>query len=395
MRRLGQPHGRHIFSVFSLSTADQEFCDIRPFAHAFYSYSFTPRRLFNSPFGRLNQFQRGRDLVSLEQIHKQIAAEINQQGFDLAFINPSLFTHVPPLLQYLKIPSIYYLHEPVGKAERPPIDRPYLRSAASGTNSGWRRSFDQVDPVLKGYQNRLAAIQSNHLQAASLLLANSNFTAQQMAALGLADKLSPQVCYLGVDSQFFYPIPAIEKEQWVLSVGELTPRKGFDFLIESLARIPAEQRPPLRLAYNWQDPQEHHYLNELASRCQVQVHFLGKLNSEALRQEYNRALLCVYAPLQEPFGLVPLEAMACGTPVVGVAEGGVRETIEDQVTGLLVERDPEQFARAIVSLLTDQPRREQLAVAGRQTAIRRWSWDQAAERLEYWFDRLTLGPASA
>ena len=121
----------------------------------------------------------------------------------------------------------------------------------------------------------------------------------------------------------------------------------------------------------------------------MQVQFLGRLGNDALRKEYAQAWLCVYTPVQEPFGLVPLEAMACGTVVVGIAEGGVLETIEDQVTGLLVERDPEQLARAIMDLLGDQNRREQMATASRETVLIRWNWDQAAERLDAWFEQVS------
>ena len=246
--------GPHTFSVFSLSSADHEFCDIRPLVQSSRIYPFTPRPLFKSPFGRLNYYQRWRDLQDLEKLHQQIAQEINSQGFDLAFINPSLFTHVPPILEHLKIPSIYYLHEPVGKADQRAIKRPYLRRSSSGANSGYRAWLDKADPFLKRYQDCLAAIQQRNLNVATLLLANSHFTAERMKALRLSTQQSPQVCYLGVNTQFFQPFPeanigspvkADGSGYHIFSAGELTPRKGFDFLIESLGRIPTATAPIL------------------------------------------------------------------------------------------------------------------------------------------------------
>ena len=81
---------------------------------------------------------------------------------------------------------------------------------------------------------------------------------------------------------------------------------------------------------------------------------------EGLVQLYNRAMLTVYAPIMEPFGFVPLESMACGTPVVGIREAGVRETVRHAETGFLVDRDPEQFAAAVLALLDDDAYDEML-----------------------------------
>jgi glycosyltransferase involved in cell wall biosynthesis len=98
--------------------------------------------------------------------------------------------------------------------------------------------------------------------------------------------------------------------------------------------------------------------------------------------EYNKARLCVYAPVKEPFGLVPLEAMACGTPVVGVREGGVSESVRHGETGLLTERDPRQFAEAIISLLNDPERRTQCGCQGRIFVEKQWQWEQSVRDLE-------------
>jgi len=84
----------------------------------------------------------------------------------------------------------------------------------------------------------------------------------------------------------------------------------------------------------------------------------------------------------EPFGLVPLEAMACGTPIVAVREAGVRETVRDGETGLLCERDPEEYARAVLALLDDERWRAEMGRRSRKHAIENWSWDSAAVRVE-------------
>ena len=92
--------------------------------------------------------------------------------------------------------------------------------------------------------------------------------------------------------------------------------------------------------------------------------------------------MCVYAPYMEPFGLVPLESMACGTPVVAVKEGGVKESVLHEETGLLVERNPEIFSEAILRLLQDPELTKTLGENGRQYVAQHWTWEQSTQKLE-------------
>ena len=92
--------------------------------------------------------------------------------------------------------------------------------------------------------------------------------------------------------------------------------------------------------------------------------------------------MTLYAPVLEPFGFVPLESMACGTPVVGVAEGGVRESVRHEETGLLTDRDPEHFADAILRLLNNPLLIDELGERGPDYVRNHWSWDASVVRLE-------------
>jgi glycosyltransferase involved in cell wall biosynthesis len=106
------------------------------------------------------------------------------------------------------------------------------------------------------------------------------------------------------------------------------------------------------------------------------------VTQSTLIRKYNNAILVAYEPYREPFGLVPLEAMACGKPVVGVDEGGVKETIVNQYTGLIVERNPRKFGEALQLLLEDPTLIDQYGKNGRKHTSANWSWETSVKKLE-------------
>jgi glycosyltransferase involved in cell wall biosynthesis len=105
------------------------------------------------------------------------------------------------------------------------------------------------------------------------------------------------------------------------------------------------------------------------------------VSGQDLLRLYSESRCLVYAPVREPLGLAALEAQACGIPVVGVAEGGLLETVVHGETGLLTPRQPVAFAEAVTSLLTDEPRRRALAAGARQYVERSWDWTRASQEI--------------
>lgn len=364
--------GGHSLDVFTLETANHVFCDVRPYVSHHQVYDFSPRGLFNSPFGRLNQSQRWHDLGDLQRLNHRIAKQINQGGYDVFLANTCMYTFIPSLLQYVTIPSVYYLHEPFGPSFHRNFERPYNKSG------GWRESMNRFDPLIRLYQIRLAAMQKKSVYATTRLLSNSNFTRECIwHEYGVDTAFSP----CGVDLKNFYPTEDACRENYVVSVGEMSPRKGFDFVIKSIGTIPSSERPVLKLACNIDHLEEHNYIKELAENNMVELDVLVGMDVDGLRELYSRARLCVYAPVMEPFGLVPLEAMACGTPVVGVKEGGVQESIVHEQTGLLVERDVQQFGMALRHLLTAPELAKKYGRNGREHVSKNWTWERSASIL--------------
>ncbi|GGQ54162.1 glycosyltransferase [Couchioplanes azureus] len=194
----------------------------------------------------------------------------------------------------------------------------------------------------------------------------------------------------GVDSERFTPDgPAAERDPErprILSVGRLVERKGFGDVIEAMRYVPGAEcvvvgGPPARQLAA--DPQAEK-LRAIAERCQVadRVRLVGGVPATDMPRWYRSADLFVAAPWQEQFELAPLEAMACGVPVVGTAIGGLNETVVDGLTGDLVPaRDPRALGGALRRLVNDKVRRFAYATAALDRARQAYSWKRVASQL--------------
>jgi glycosyltransferase involved in cell wall biosynthesis len=364
---------RHTLDVYALDTADKEFCDLNEFSNAEFIFHFSPGRLFHSPFGRLNQTQRWRDLQKLDRLARHIAKVIDEGKYDLVLAEPCMWTQAPLLLRYLRTPTVYYCHEPPRNLYEIPSER-------TGGELNIRDALNYVDPFIRMYRGAAQRLDKLAVRSAKLVLVNSIFTRDQVKQIYDIDSI---ISYHGVDTDVFYPINMKDGvEPYVLSVGAIQPHKGYDFIIESFSHIDRRIRPALYLVGNMQNPKQQDILLTLAKEKEVDLHIEVGVNQATLIRKYNNAALVAYAPYNEPFGLVPLEAMACGKPVVGVDEGGVKETIVNKYTGLLVERDPRKFGEGIQLLLEDQTLIDQYGKNGRKHTLENWSWEKSVNKLE-------------
>lgn len=200
----------------------------------------------------------------------------------------------------------------------------------------------------------------------------------------------------GVDVDAFSPdgpvAPRGERPR-IVSVGRLVPRKGFETLICALPRIPGAELVivggPAQAGFA-DDPQARQ-LQRLAAELGVadRVRLLGAVTRGEMPALLRSADVVACTPWYEPFGIVPLEAMACGVPVVATAVGGIRDTVVDDVTGRLVPpKDPARLGDAIASLLADRDRRGAMGVAGRERARARYTWDRVAADTERIYEKL-------
>jgi D-inositol-3-phosphate glycosyltransferase len=183
----------------------------------------------------------------------------------------------------------------------------------------------------------------------------------------------------------------------ILTIGRLVPRKGVDTVIEALAHLPDTELVvvggPARDSLHG-DP-EIDRLSALATACGVadRVRFAGRVGHAEIPALIRSSDAVVSVPHYEPFGIVPIEAMACGVPVVASAVGGHLDTVIDGVTGLHVEpRNSRELADRLRLLLADPALRRSLGSAAARYVHRRYRWSQiAAETEAVYLRTLTVG----
>ena len=194
------------------------------------------------------------------------------------------------------------------------------------------------------------------------------FVSEQTRRHALAQNLGLRrtgVAHSGIHEDYLNPEPPADWRWRLLYVGRLDPRKGVDTAVEALARLPAEAQ--LELVGGW-DPHEEGRLRSLARGLGVEerVRFAGQLGRDAVMEAYSRADVVVFpVRWEEPWGLVPLEAMAKGRPVVATGRGGSAEYLRDGENCVLFEAgDADALAAAVARLADDAGLRERLRAAG-------------------------------
>ena len=129
-------------------------------------------------------------------------------------------------------------------------------------------------------------------------------------------------------------------------------------------------------------------LEQLAQKIGVDLRIESLVADDELVSLYNKAQLVLYAPYLEPFGLVPLEAMACGTPVVAVKEGGVRESVIHNKTGILTQRDEHMFGHAVIGLLSSAEKISDMSQNAIECIENYWTAENAGKRLMWHINRV-------
>ncbi len=187
------------------------------------------------------------------------------------------------------------------------------------------------------------------------------------------------------------------EEKVVLYVGRFDPRKGIETLVRAVARSRSRQKGNLKLIIGGgsrpgeSDGIERDRIEAIVSELGLSdiTIFPGRLGEDTLPIYYAAADVCVIPSHYEPFGLVTIEAMACGTPVVASDVGGLQYTVLPEKTGLLCPpKNEAAFAEAIDRLLENPDWSRQLGEAGRKRVESKFSWDGVAAQLSDLYSQL-------
>jgi D-inositol-3-phosphate glycosyltransferase len=221
---------------------------------------------------------------------------------------------------------------------------------------------------------------------------------QVLVELYGADPCRTAVVPCGVDLHRFRPLDraacrrslGLAENPVVLFVGRVEPLKGIDILVEAMAQI---ERRDARLLIVGGDTQAAEEIRRLHDRARAlgigeRIAFTGAVDQAELPCYYNAADVCVVPSFYESFGMVAVEAMACGTPVIASRVGGLATTIRDGETGYLIPwRCPEPFAERIDLLIENDELRRNMGRTARRT-MHRFGWPKVAAELSAEYARL-------
>lgn len=312
--------------------------------------------------------------------HSRLAAEeIAKGGFDVLFANTCMHYHSPWLGRYLEMPKLLYLQEPCRNLYEamPRLPWPALPEDVRkswGLKALKRRAKDFID--LRAYRVQAADELLNATKYHRILV-NSNYSRESVLR---AYGLDSDVCYLGIDHERFEALD-LPRERFVISIGAFVPAKNPEFVIRAVGSMPPG-RPSLVWIANIVDSVYRPQMEALAKELEVDLRIEQFIPDAELRDLCNRATAIAYAPRLEPFGYAPLEANACGCPAVVVSEGGVKETVQNGVNGLVVPHVPAAMGRALQSLFDEPGKARAMGNRAAQHVRETWTLDRATDELE-------------
>jgi glycosyltransferase involved in cell wall biosynthesis/phosphoheptose isomerase len=297
---------------------------------------------------------------------------------------PAAFVRKEEMLPYMEEFTIYLTH--FGRCQREAYDLLHANFWMSGLVAcelkqalgvpfvitfhalGRVRRLHQGDA--DGFPDVRFAIEDRIVTEADRIIAECPQDEEDLIRLYNADPAKVTIVPCGFDPAEMSPISkplarfALDlppEERVILQLGRMVPRKGVDTVIRALGRLVREHHVTARLLIVGGDSDEPNpaitpeigRLQEIAREEGVAEHvtFVGRRGRETLKYYYSAADIFVTVPWYEPFGITPVEAMACGTPVVGSAVGGIKFTVRDGETGYLVPaNNPDKLAERLAHL---------------------------------------------
>lgn len=302
------------------------------------------------------------------------------------FLNALEAFRAEEAVDYDLIHSHYWLSGQIGITKSEMWDVPHVSTFHTLAKTKMRARAGEQESEIRSNVERTV------MECADGLVVSTETEKDDLVRLYQASGNKVKVVPAGVDLELFYPRDkneakqklGIQENRVILYVGRIEPLKGIDILVEavSLLEDPADTRLVI-VGGSLEDDAELGKLKALSERLGIQekVTFTGSVPQDMLPDFYSAADAFVLPSYYESFGLVALEAMACGTPVVVSRVGGLKTFIKQGETGYLIPwRCPEPFAQRLDMLLANPALKESMGRAARVQALD-MSWSGVADRM--------------
>jgi len=290
-------------------------------------------------------------MLKLPHIHKKLANIINGTH-DEALVTHDYFTKSPYILRYLTIKKVYLCQEP---------QREFYES--------WHIHAPTIkDKIANIFRYQIKIIDRLSARSADVLVCNSMYSKKVIAT---AYGKVATVVYPGVSEKFFTPNSGI-KEKMILCIGGINPIKDQLFLVKSLCSLLTDYKIVLV------GRGKAEYANKILSYS-GNIKIIENVSDEELKRLYQMALVTCITAHNEPFGLSSIESQACGTPVVAINEGGVKETMLEGKTGYMSGRNESEFRSCVKNAIKNHSK---LGVVARKNIINNWTWNITLKRLD-------------
>lgn len=327
------------FEVDFYYVDEKEDRNINKYVKRVYYYPFYSRAWKGRDW-RVRLYKDTIELVKLYKLHKKIALDIKLKKYDYIFVHPSKFTQAPFLLRFLKNKCIYFCQEPLR----------IVYDDNLSDISGIKFPKNIYEFVIRKIRKW---IDKENFKNAAIVLANSNYSKKFIEK---SYDEPAKVCCLGVDIDFFKP-SGIAKTIDVLFIGNNDDT--YNLLNDALALFKTN-KPNFYTIF----------------RQNKKINF----SDEEFLKIYNKSKVLVALNRNEPFGLIPLEAMSCGVPVIAVDEGGYRESVINNKTGFLIPRDSKELYKKINIIISDDKLRQGMGKNARENILKNWTWDKSVGR---------------
>ena len=320
-----------------------------------------------------------------------------------------LFVHLPCFLAdlsafreqeglvYNVVHSHYWLSAWVGERMAKGLGIPHIVTFHTLALIKMQSRAGEVEPEER------EAVEREAMLNADRIVAFSGHERDSMARLYGADPDRVMLAPCGVDLAKFRPMDQKEArrklglngEKMLLYVGRVEPLKGLDLLVETAAQMESQEENVRMMVVGGGGPGEPETdrVRRLAKERRVDdlIDFVGRVDHDELPLYYNAADVCVVPSYYESFGLVALESMACGTPVVATRVGGLSTLVHHGRTGYLKSwRCPEAFANSVEMIISSERLQESLGLAARRRA-EMMGWPSVASMISEEYRALSAG----